>query len=223
MTRAYECAYCGTPTATTTDHIPAKGLFAKEAKVNLLTVKACAACNLGASADDQYFRDTVLKHHRVSELPQAQSQIRAMLRSAAHPRKRGYTESTLGSFVDVEVRTPAGLHLGVRSAFRVDGDRLKRTAERYIRGLHRYALGRRVPDGAEIAVAVDPEAVLAEQEDVLSTFAAGTTRIVQPGVFYYTVVIATDNPEGSGWLLVFFDEFAIIGSVRPRRGPDSKP
>jgi hypothetical protein len=215
MVRIYECAYCGAQTATTDDHIPAKGLFAKGTKTSLVTVKACAACNQGASADDEYFRDTVLKHHRISELPQAQAQIRAMLRSAAHPRKSRYTEATLRSFVDVEVRTPAGLHLGVKPAFRVNGDRLERTVERYVRGLHRHEFGRRICEGSQIAVRVDPEAVLAEKADVLRTFASATKRIVQDGVFTYAFVIPSDNPEASGWLLVFFDEFAILASVRP--------
>jgi hypothetical protein len=223
MATAYECAYCAAQTATTDDHIPAKAFFAKGSRPALVTVKACSACNQGASADDEYFRDTVVKHHRVAELPQAQAQVAAMLRAAAHPRKQGYAEAILQSFVDVEVRTPAGLHLGVQPAFRVNGDRLRKTAERYIRGLHRHEFGYRVPEGAVVSVAVNPQKVFEKQADVLRVFTAGTTRVVQAGVFFYSFVRPADNPAASAWLLVFFEEFAVLGTVRPPKADADAP
>jgi hypothetical protein len=216
MASSYECAYCGASNADTDDHIPAKGLFAKGSGARLITVKSCDACNHGASGDDEYFRDTVLKHHRVADLPQAQPQVAAMLRAAGMPKKARYAAATVRSFVDLDVHTPAGLYLGKRPGFRVNGVRLAKAAERYIRGLHRHELGRRVPEGAQVAVAVNPGAVFAEQADVLQVFGSGTTRVVKQGVFWYSFVQPTDNPEASGWLLVFFDEFGVLGSVRPR-------
>jgi hypothetical protein len=200
--------------ADTDDHIPPRALFAKRTGSRLVTVKSCRRCNEGVSDDDEYFRDTVLKYHRVSELPRAESQVAAMLRAAANPRKARYTAATLRGFTEVSVITPAGIDLGVQPAYRVNGDRIERAARRYVRGLHRHELGRRVPDSAEVMVAVNPEAVFDEQPQIVSIFRGGAPRVVEEGVFWYTSVRAIDNPEASGWLLVFFDEFAIIGSVR---------
>jgi hypothetical protein len=49
-----ECAYCAAQ-ATTEDHTPPKGIFAK-GMPNKPWVPACRACNSGASLDDQYMQ-----------------------------------------------------------------------------------------------------------------------------------------------------------------------
>ena len=52
------CALCGKAKATTKDHIPPKGIYPKpyDPKINFKTVPACAGCNNGASADDEWFK-----------------------------------------------------------------------------------------------------------------------------------------------------------------------
>lgn len=51
------CAYCGKP-ATSADHVPPKGLFAKGTE-NLVTVPACDEHNNQRSGSDEIFRDFI--------------------------------------------------------------------------------------------------------------------------------------------------------------------
>ncbi len=78
---ATECAYCGSPDAKTDDHIPAKSIY--KPGVNAPPrVKACDACNNGASDGDEYLRDILLRHYLVADLPGAERQVAAMFRAA---------------------------------------------------------------------------------------------------------------------------------------------
>jgi hypothetical protein len=212
---SYECAYCGSASADTDDHVPPKSIYSAPLPPDVPTVKACASCNAGASNDDEYFRDVVVKYHRVADLPQAQQQVDAMIRAAGKPAKRRYAEATWRSFIDVERRTPAGLILGTAPAYIVDVPRIERAVQRYVRGLHRYQLGSRVPDGSTVNVAVNADHVRASGKDVVNVFAAAGRRIVQAGVYWYAWVSPPDRPEASAWLLVLFDAFRLMGFVHP--------
>lgn len=178
-------------------------------------MKACERCNVGASQDDEYFRDAIVKYHRVADLPQAQRQVEAMVRAAGKPQKRKYAEATMRAFVDVEVRTPEGLVIGTAPAYRVDGERLYRAGTRYVRGLHRLELGARVSDGATITVGLDPERIFAATDQVHDVFGGARRRVVQKGVFWYAWMSPRDRPEASAWLLVFFDAFPLVAFVHP--------
>jgi hypothetical protein len=212
--RSYECAYCGATSARTDDHVPPKAIYAKPLPSKVPTVKACDSCNAGASQDDEYFRDVVLKYHRVADLPQAQQQLAAMFRAAKKPQKAKYAAATLRSFVETAFRTPAGLILGPAPAYRVDVPRLERAVSRYVRGLHRYQLGARVPDGSTVTTAVYPDHIVASTPEVLGLFSRGSRRVIQPGVFWYSWVLTT-RQGFTGWLLVFFDVFPVLGYVHP--------
>jgi hypothetical protein len=49
------CAICGIRDATTKDHVPPKGIFAKPRPSNLITVPACHECNNFSSVLDESF------------------------------------------------------------------------------------------------------------------------------------------------------------------------
>ena len=91
---APECAYCG-GLATTEDHIPPQSLLPGVPRKKRPSVPSCGDCNHGASDDDEYFRDVVLKYHRVADKPEASSAVDAMVRAMGHPRKVGYAQAVL--------------------------------------------------------------------------------------------------------------------------------
>ena len=212
------CAYCGAP-ATTEDHIPPQALLVGVPRSARPSVRSCAACNNGASDDDEYFRDVVLKYHRVSEQPAAAPAIAKMIRAIALPAKAKYAAATLRSFEDIRVVTPAGIDLGIRPAYRVNEGRIAKAAERYVRGLHRSELGVCVPAEHTVRIQANPESILQEQARLVRVFASGTTRTVQPGVFWYKWVVPADRPSASAWLLVFYDALPLLGLVHPPGSP----
>jgi hypothetical protein len=156
-------------------------------------------------------------YHRVAEQYQAQPLVEKMLRAAALPAKRRYFNATIRSLLNAEVTTQAGIYLGRHPAFRVDAQRIIRTARRYVRGLYRYELGRRVPDGLEIIILPEPESVYAAREVILRLIRGRQIRVVQLGVFWYTWAQAGDCPDASVWILEFFNAFPMVGILRPPR------
>ena len=214
MPRTYECSFCGARGPATKDHVPPRSVFGDPAPSALTTVRACSACNSGASQDDEYFRDTIVKYHRVADLPAAESAVAAMIRAAAKPEKRKYAKATLARFAIADVRTPAGIELGRRPVVRVDANRIRRAAIRYVRGLYRHEVGVTLPGDSEFVAIVEPEGILAARTEVERAMASGTRRVIQEGVFWYVYVVAADNPAVSIWLLVFFDAYPILVVAR---------
>jgi hypothetical protein len=208
---AMECAYCGSPDADTDDHIPARSIYTLPGPANPPKVRSCRACNHGASGDDEYFRDVVVRHRHISILPQAQRQLWAMFRAAGKPAKKPYARAILDSFVDTEVKTPAGLYLGHQPAYRVDAIRMTRIIRRYVRGLYCWEMGMRLPTSHVVEVIANPEHVNQAQADIERLFQGANYTTVQEGVFWYARQ-ATSNPATMGWLLVFFEAMAFMPS-----------
>ncbi len=212
---AYECAYCGVSADATDDHIPAKSFFSGELDAPLPSVKSCAACNGGASMDDEYLRDTILKYHRVGDLPQALPLLKKMLRGLSHPKKAGYARSTYANIVEIDVTTPSGLILGKQPAYHVDQVRLERVARRYARGLHRYEFGERTDPSTPVRVVCSPDEVNSRAAEFTASFQGAKLKLIQQNVFWYAVKRPPDRPDVSYWLLMFFDVFPILAAIRP--------
>lgn len=219
--RWYECAYCGALGADTKDHVPAKCLYLRPLPNDPPTVRACASCNTGASDDDEYFRDTVLQWHRVADKPQVQPLVSKMLRGMALPQKRAYASMTLSAMTEMEVTTAAGISLGRQPVLRVQAQRMARVAERYVRGLHRFRFGTRMPGDVTVTVAVNPEQTIATSDQWGGWFGSADIRIVQPGVFSYGYISPLGRPDAFVWLLMFYEEFPVLGFVRPPDPPSS--
>jgi hypothetical protein len=214
------CVYCGAP-ATTDDHIPAQNLLVGVPRRCRPSVPACSQCNTGASQDDEYFRDVVVKYRRVAERPEAQPAVDAMLRALSKPEKHAYARRTIESYHDVAAVTEGGIYLGMQPAYRVDGRRIARTAERYVRGLHFLERGMRVPSDHFVKVHVNIEAIIREQARVAAAFTSSTIRVVGQRIFFYGWAIPSDQPSASAWLLVFFDGFPLLAFIHPPRRADS--
>ena len=210
----FECAYCGQVKEATDDHVPPKSIFKDPKPSNLPTVKSCADCNQGASDDDEYFRDTVLKYHAVEDKPQVKVQLAAMYRAAVKPKKRKYAERTLRSFFNIEAYSPGDIYLGTLPAFRIDTERLNRTVKRYIKGLYRYETGERLPDVRHINVTIDPDNISQKMQQVWQLLVGSEIKNIQEGVFWYAWVQASDYPTYSSWLLVFYDAFPILALIK---------
>lgn len=204
------CAYCGDP-ATSEDHIPPQSLLVGVPRSARPKVPACTDCNNGASDDDEYFRDVVVKYHRVADRPESTPSFESMVRALYHPKKRRYAEATLRGIKDRRVFTHAGLDLGLQPTYDVDTARVVRCVSRYVRGLHFRELGKTVAPDNLVALA-NPESLLNDPR-LGQLLRWGTRRIVKRGVFFYSWLHPIDRPSASVWVLVFFDELPFVGIV----------
>jgi len=120
------CAYCGAPPVTR-DHVPPKALLDKPYPDNLPVVGACASCNAGFSADDQYLACLLecTIHGSVAPEQLSREQVRRTLASRPAIRAR---------LAAAQVRTDE------RSAFRAEVDRVNRMIQRLGQGHAMYEL-----------------------------------------------------------------------------------
>jgi hypothetical protein len=135
--------YCGKP-SNTRDHVPPKLLFPKPRPSNLISVPSCKTCNVGFSKDDEYIRIAVALRGDLAEHPQAQGLFAPTIRGLNRPEQRGFVKTILSTVKQIPVHTKEGIFLGHAPAMIVDLERLRRTAERIVRGLYFDAFGERL-------------------------------------------------------------------------------
>jgi len=129
------CAYCGSMTYCTPDHIPPKNLFPKPWK-GLVTVPACNTCHSNTSRDDEYFRLKILMRENVLSNPGAKKQWKIALRSLTKTEAVGLRKRVVSDIMLVEFKTQSGLYLGTRPGYNVDMDRIHNVLRRIVRGLY---------------------------------------------------------------------------------------
>jgi hypothetical protein len=127
------CAYCGTSSPTTRDHIPPKGIFPSPRPDDLITVPCCISCNQGASARDERFRAYLSLHVAMdtSSTSRLWDQVLPGLQ-----RNRPLHRRLLGETERVWLTTSSGVIHGQAYRARWDSDAHDSTIERMIRGLH---------------------------------------------------------------------------------------
>lgn len=211
---SYECAYCGVVKSATDDHIPPQSIYSPPGPAQAPTVKACADCNAGASDDDEYFRDTLVKWHGIGDKPEAQPLVQKMIRALGKPAKRRYAAKTFQSIGQAPVYTRGGLLVGMRPSFAIEVPTLRRAAIRYVRGLYRYERGEPIADARRVSVVIDPDRINERMRETLESFRGSKLRVVQKRVFFYKYGYDDAQPGESVWLLVFFDAFPILATVR---------
>jgi hypothetical protein len=203
------CTFCGKQ-AVTDDHIPPKCLFTKPRPTNLITVRACKTCNEGAKLDDEYFRDAILTGIDERRFPEAMAlSIRKIDEMGTNPKKRGYGLTTYKSVRTVEVHTEAGIYIGDAGVRELDLDRMRRSIEKWVRGLYSHHFQERIPDGCDITIEhhqhLGPDAI----EEILSRFAERPIQNIGDGAFVYAFMRVQDDPR-SMWLLEFYGRHSFI-------------
>jgi len=207
-----QCAYCGNISPVTVDHIPPKNLFPKPRSSNLITVPCCVPCYEGWSKDDEYFRANILSSFRVSDEPLAQGVIYSLLRSVN--KSPGFAHLIINSIEEIEIVTESGLYLGKKDAFKLDVERIDRVGQRIIRGLFFYEKRLPLPANYQVIAKIQQfglEPVLEKLPGIQFV----DLRIIQDGVFCYTLCGTEEDPNSGIWLLLFYNNLPIVGFIRP--------
>jgi hypothetical protein len=199
-----ECAYCPAQ-ATTEDHVPPKGMFAK-ATQHKPWVPACETCNGGASMDDEYMQ-------RLSMLWGADKSRDAIevgdkfMRSLDKPEAGGLQAQVRRSLstVEDELLYPGGIGMAL------EGDRLGRVMEKIVRGWFFKLRGQRLPDGYEVMTynkGKKPGNPLYVANEEAITRIAG--YYVGDMAFAYQAAFSPSDPNLSCWRLVFYKVFEVM-------------
>src|SRR5262245_47536025 len=146
----------------------------------------------------------------------------AALRSLKRPEGRGHARTFLQTVHPIDLRTPAGLHLGQVTGYIANGARLFRVVERVVRGL--FFNERRRPLGLASGVKVfedsfvDPSRLTAQQLETIRTTAAvlATKQERRIGeVFRYSCLFTEEDERVSAWRLTFYGKVVFIAVTAP--------
>ncbi|MHB8054412.1 MAG: HNH endonuclease, partial [Candidatus Aminicenantales bacterium] len=218
-----ECVYCGKLRPLTEDHIPPRCLFPKNLRNNLLKIPSCDEChgqNRQVSLDDENFRLMLINRDDVQDSIPIKDIRNSALRSLEKPFKRGFAKSFFSSTKIFDIFSRGGIYLGKGMSYTVDLNRLNRVAERIILGLFYHHKGYRLPDGWK-AVAFEttgyrPSSKAKAQSllDSLNRILANRNiEVIEKDIFSYRFNFADDEPNGSMWLLIFYNRILFIGAT----------
>jgi len=208
--RRENCYLCGRSDNLTRDHIPPACLFPEPRPSDLITVPACHRCHDSYKLDDEYFRIFAAAGAPYDD-PVGREiwDDKVMGSSLARSQKlRQYIRSCL---IDVEIRSPGGLYVGVAPGLTFDKERVDRVIQRIVRGLFHHHYRSRLPADLEFLVLVDPKGKRAFP-DVLAQ--APKCRIGD-GVFAYARKIGKEDPRYSMWWFLFYRSRLLIVFAEP--------
>jgi hypothetical protein len=210
------CAICGIEKATTMDHIPPKGIFAKPRPQNLITVPACKKCNNAASKDDEDFR-AHLSLHVGKNTPETQALWnKGTLNSLKHNRR--LLNNITSKMKKVSIRTKEGIIYDEKYAI-LWSDTHDKTIERMIRGLYYHHFGEIL--GNRVIVKVQWRRSLTEK-DIAITKGYKQYNIGGNSLIYR---FARDKESSliSLWLFQFYGRHWASGYTIPVALPDKVP
>jgi len=211
---AKTCYLCGDP-ATSVEHVPPRCFFPDgHAKMQLITVSACATHNELTSADDEYVRNVIamaLGNNKVGSDHALTKVIRSLQRSVPLQKT---------TFKDVE---PVQTEHGTTYRFRIDRDRIERVMKKIGYGLYFHAT--KQPWARELIVSMpalqEERGGVGPQDAVghLAEFARAAERYdgENPDVFRYflrwasqdkTVIVAEFYENFPVWIM------PVLGSAR---------
>lgn len=142
-----ECVYCGEIKEVSREHVIPKCLFVKPYPPNLITVKACDDCNNAKSLNDDYFRDFLVADNWVSQSPIAQQIFHQKMLSSQRQGKSLIARETVRKAKLEPFYTKGGIYLGDYYSIPVDGERIEKIFETFVRGLYYDSQKQRFPDG----------------------------------------------------------------------------
>jgi hypothetical protein len=217
------CVHCGVREATTSDHIPPKGLYAPPRPYDLLTVPSCETCNHGASNDDEYMRTVLTLKQGAGDHPDAKTQAKASIRSLRRNRIAGFGRAFLKTVKPVTMTTPAGLVLGKALSYDVDFRRLERVVTRIVTGLYWRHEGIRVGPGYSVGAFfedglgdLDAKVRRELSSQIVAVLLATPLHSTPRDVVHYRYQVALGDAPISAWLLEFYGDVRCLAFVTPQ-------
>jgi len=193
------CVICGKEKACSRDHLPPKCIFPQPLPSDLITVPACAACNMQRSGLDEKFKvflGLTVGYH----LDGDKSYRSPILRTLRHNNK--LRSEILSSMRDVIFQDPIQNVNQPAIAVPLDKEAFDIVVERTVRGLYFHHTGNilseKYPAKVHWHQSLDDELF-----QIAKDWDTGT---VGDPALVYKYAICADDPEASFWVLQFFQK-----------------
>lgn len=201
------CAICGINTATSSDHIPPKGIFSTPRSNDLITVPACTSCNGGASTDDEAFRMYLAIHVGISNPRTDRLWEKHAARTFQHNKKLNTCIMSL--MKPAVLKTESGFEPGMVG--RWDGEMFQNVIEKIIRGLYYHHSKQILGSQALIKI----YALESLPDELLAVSDTWSFNQVSDAKFSYRFLIDVNEPLNSCWIMQFYDRCWATGYTMP--------
>jgi hypothetical protein len=213
---ASTCAYCGSSSPETVDHLPPKGVFPEPLPADPITVPCCKQCHAGTSNDDQHFRDVLLSAAELESEPRAAKARERLLRSIARPQQRRYWEGFVRAIEDVDVLSEGGIWLGQQPGIPLT-PRIDRVVERIVRGLYWREFGKPLPVTHQVLKPhLDQGGRSLDWIAGLGIRVGRRPVVACGGQFSYVFAMTDEDPESGIWIGEFFGRVWAMAFLRRR-------
>jgi hypothetical protein len=140
-----ECAYCGSTTQLTRDHVPPRSFFPTPPPPDLITVPSCEKCNAGFQGDEEYARFVLTVDDHAHGNEDRNALLPKVLRFSARRESRNILSGFYSS-LGWGYRPNPGGHIALRKQhYTIDVGKLDRFAKRIVKGLFCHEKGFRLP------------------------------------------------------------------------------
>lgn len=213
------CVYCGAHGIVTSDHVPPKCLFPPETRVNLITVYACPTCHDSYKLDDEYFRVILSVRDDLPDGPEAQFLRDKTRKTLNKTGAFAFRKAIEKSIIKIDRHSSDGI--SKITALKIEPLRIKRTANRIVRGLYGNFFGLPLPKSHELSVSLfdfqrDMSALNSPEVQELLGFLYhhGNNRSFGK-VLDVWYAKANDDAYSSVWFLRVHSAFGLIGFTVP--------
>lgn len=220
------CVYCGAHGIVTSDHVPPKCLFPPETRVDLITVHACPTCHDSYKLDDEYFRVILSVREDLPDGPEAQFLRDQTQKTLNRPAALAFRQAIERSIISIDRHSPSGVSQVI--GLKIDPLRIKKTANRIVRGLYGNFFGIPLPKSYELSVAIfdfqkDMSALNSpEVQELLGILHRHGNNRSFGKVLDIWYAKADDDAYSSSWFVMVHGSFGLIGVTVPeneRLGP----
>lgn len=198
------CVICGQKDVPLTDdHLPPKSFFSKPRpnNINLITVRACYACNGGSCTDDEWFKVIAeLAQKRILKAEDAifRETLNRTLKSSPHIPKE-----IIDSMSPVYLPTGENGEFEEKHSIDIDYSPIYRTSERILKGLFYKHTGEYFSDGYRLKQSIRNEIKLGDKtQEFFHTYPDSFTKVnIVSNEFHYSY-FKYDTSENTGIFIV---------------------
>ena len=205
MPSKQKCVLCNKRYATTRDHVPPKGCFAKPLPNDLITIPSCLKCNRDGSKFDEKFR-VYLSLHVGIDTPRTKALWKNhAVRTIQHNKR--LRNKIVGSMRPVTVKSPGGIILSRETGVLWDSEAHDEVLIRTIKGLYYHHFNEILPTDSTIGISWHRTL----NDDMIEISNQLKAHSISNGELIYRYGRADDKPESSIWLFQFYGKHWASG------------
>lgn len=175
----------------------------------MVTVPSCHTCNTAFARDEEYVRNWIACAFRGDRSSVGYQVLSTqVMKSVTRGEARMLKMLTKNMHLE-DVYSEGGVYLGRAPLLTIDRPRFLRVVEKTTRGLFFHETGRCLSSDAYVQVVISPNSKLIKSNQV-QFLASMPQKGNHPEVFRYKVAFVNDDPDGSVWLMQFYESIMFL-------------